>query len=393
MIVKSKNKKFFSLNNKLDFQEAINDYDSYSPTNVINRINESKWREIPYKKQNWGNWLHRMGPYIGKIKPAMAYQLIISSTKKNSLILDPFCGVGTVLLESSFNERFSIGNDLNPYAFTISMAKSERIDIDDHISYLKKIKINYNKKDKNFSDFLVQFYDKKTLKEIIFLIDNFKKNKKYFLLGCLLGIIHGHRPGHLSASTSLVIPYTPREKPEYREVIPRLIEKVKRMYRDGFYNSHIPEVLNEDSKKMSIKSNSVDAVISSPPYYNTLDYTSDNRLRNEFLGVNEDKKKSLKSKLSIHNKSYLKDMEIIGLELKRVLKKGAYCIFVLGDHHTNSKIINTAEEVAKIYEKIGFITCGMVNDKMPTNKAIPDSRKRNKLDRILVMTNGQFKEI
>ena len=111
MTVKSKNKNFFSLNNKLDFQEAINNYDSYSPTNVINRINESKWREIPYKKQNWGNWLHRMGPYIGKIKPAMAYQLIISSTKKNSLILDPFCGVGTVLLESSFNERFSIGND------------------------------------------------------------------------------------------------------------------------------------------------------------------------------------------------------------------------------------------------------------------------------------------
>ena len=45
------------------------------------------------------------------------------------------------------------------------------------------------------------FYDEVTLKEILFLINKLKRDKKYFLMGCLLGIIHGHRPGHLSAVT------------------------------------------------------------------------------------------------------------------------------------------------------------------------------------------------
>ena len=48
--------------------------------------------------------------------------------------------------------------------------------------------------------------------------DQFKKDKQYFLIGCLLGIIHGHRPGHLSAITSLVIPFI--ELPLFIKQIP-----------------------------------------------------------------------------------------------------------------------------------------------------------------------------
>ena len=41
-------------------------------------------------------------------------------------------------------------------------------------------------------------------------------------------------------------------------------------------------------------------------------------------------------------------MEEIGFELKRVLKPGGYCIFVLGDLHLSKKIINTVENIDKI---------------------------------------------
>tara|TARA_Y100000768_G_C23986151_1_gene688952 strand:- start:2972 stop:4129 length:1158 start_codon:yes stop_codon:yes gene_type:complete len=372
----------------------IADHKTFTPKEVISRIKKIEWKTFPYSKQNWGNWLHHMGAYVGKMKPAMAHHLILSSTKKNQKILDPFCGIGTVNTESSFLKRYSFGNDLNPYAYSIASAKSDRRNIKEHIEYINSIKINTSRiKIDKFSDFLKKFYDDKTLKEIIFLLNNFKKNNQDFLLGCLLGIIHGHRPGHLSAVTSLVIPYLPREKPIYKEVKPRLIKKVERMYRDGFQNTHIPIISNLNSKELGIKKNAVDAIISSPPYFNTLDYSGDNKLRNEFLGIDETKKIKLKKELTQQNATYIDEMEEIGIELKRVLKPGGYCIFVLGDLHLSKKITNTAKEISESYSKLGFVTHAIIDDKMPINKAVPDKRKRNKLDRILIMTNGKHKKI
>ena len=119
----------------------IEDHKDFSPKNVIARINDSTWKEFPYSKQNWGNWLHHMGAYVGKMKPAMAHYLILSATKKNQKILDPFCGIGTINTESSFLKRHSFGNDLNPYAYAISAAKSDRRNIQEHIKYIENIKI------------------------------------------------------------------------------------------------------------------------------------------------------------------------------------------------------------------------------------------------------------
>ena len=39
---------------------------------------------------------------------------------------------------------------------------------------------------------------------------------------------------------------------------------------------------------------SIDIIFTSQPYYNTLDYVTDNRLRNEFLGFDQNKREKLK---------------------------------------------------------------------------------------------------
>ena len=96
----------------------------------------------------------------------------------------------------------------------------------------------------------------------------------------------------------------------------------------------------------------------------------------------------MKKELIQSKDDYLGEMYKVGIELKRVIKKKGICIFVLGDLHTGKKVINTAEEVKKIYEKVGFKTHGIIEDVMPTNKCVPSIYKRSKMDRILVMTNG-----
>jgi len=351
-------------------------------------IKEAKWREEPYKRQSWGNWLHRMSAYVGKIKPSMAHWIILASSKKGDKILDPFCGIGTIPLEADFLGRVGIGIDLNPYAYSISRAKFDRDTMENNLKWLDSLKIDTSKiNTSKYSPFVKKFYHEDTLKEILFIKSKMIKEEKYFLLGCLLGIIHGHRPGHLSATTSLVIPYDPKTKPEYREVIPRIKQKVERMYSDGFELKTKSKAIFGDARKIPLKKDSIDVVISSPPYFNTLDYVNDNRLRLEFLGYNQIKKDALKKELIQNKNDYIKEMIHVGKQLKKVLKKGGLCIFILGDLHLGKKVVNTAYEISRAYEPLGFKTLEIIEDAMPVNKCVPSIYKRLKLDRILIMVN------
>jgi len=101
------------------YSEAID----LSPDNIIQNLKKLLWKQGVYSKQSWGNWLHRMAPYAGRMKPALAHWLIIFSTKEEDVILDPFCGIGTIPLEANLLGRDSIGSDLNPYAYIVAVSE------------------------------------------------------------------------------------------------------------------------------------------------------------------------------------------------------------------------------------------------------------------------------
>lgn len=360
------------------------------PVSVFRRISWRPWRHGDFKKQNWGNWLHRMSPYVGKMKPAMAHCLIESSSRVCDVVLDPFCGVGTVPLEADLMCRLGIGIDLNPYAATISMAKFDRHAIDENINWLKTVKLNIDEVDPRELPAVMKLYlHERTLKEVYALKKKILEEHKTFLLGCLLGILHGHRPGHLSVRTSLVVPFKPVDKPPYKEVVPRLIEKVERMYRNNFPLETSSFALLGDSRYLPLPSESVDAIVSSPPYYNTLDYIQDNRLRLEFLGHGIESRNRINETLIQEPKAYVQDMQRVGSELLRVLRPGAICVYVLGDCFKGKNQIRTGEKIADLYQKLGFLNHGIVEDALPSNPSFPTSFKRTKLDRIIVMQKPQ----
>lgn len=378
----------FSNKKSMDMLSIHNDQ-RLKVSQIIKKIEERPWKIGEFRFQNWGNWLHHMSAYVGKLKPGMAHWLIRVSTIPGDTILDPFCGIGTVPLEADLMGRNGIGVDLNPYAAAISRAKFDRKPMEKHIKYLDNLKLDSDSIHADeISPFIRQYFHKDTLKEIFSLRDILINEKQYFLLGCLIGILHGHRPGHLSATTSLVIPFVPKTKAEYREVIPRVVQKVHRMYRNEFPIKTNGKIYEKDSRLKILKDDSVDAVISSPPYYNTLNYVTDNRLRIAFLGYDENGRSDLEDKLIQHRENYLEDMKNVGKRLRDCIKPDGYCIFVLGDLHSGNKIINTAEDIGKVYKELGFkVHENIIEDKMPDNKSHPSAYKRQKNDRILFMIN------
>ena len=364
---------------------------------IIQEIKKFYWKKEPYVKQNWGNWFHSISAYVGRIKPAFAHWLIKITTNKNDIVLDPFCGVGTVLLESDLLDRKSIGIDLSNYAYRICLAKKDRIGLDKEINYLNKIKLKYNKDISAVPDFVKEFYHPKTLKEIIELRDLFLKDKKDFLLGCLLGIVHGHRNQHLSMRTGYIIPYIPKPKPEivYKNSLEKLKDKVRRMYKDQIKKKSKIKVYNQNILESNLKNESIDIIISSPPYYNTIDYVHANRLRLWFSGVDFDEQKKLSKTLIQDRYNYENEMTKVGQKLYKCLKKNSLLIFVLGDvHFSKNNTVNTASVIEKIYLELGFKKKALINDEIPANRTtivkfkgqVALDKKKQKFDRILVMS-------
>ena len=93
--------------------------------------------------------------------------------------------------------------------------------------------------------------------------------------------------------------------------------------------------------------------------------------------------------------TYSTDLDSVRSEFARVLKNDGLCVFILGDVHLSAKkTLNTADDISKIYEEIGFKTHAIVSDEIPPSRTTivkykgndGISSKKTKLDRILVMS-------
>jgi len=370
----------------------------FSLEDKIRMVKKAPWKKGVYVKQSWPNWLHHMAPYAGRMTPQIAHWLIRAFSNKREVILDPFCGIGTVPLEANLLGRNSVGFDLNPYAYLVANAKMDRKSLSEHIEFLENLELKPNSRIiQTVPKWVHEFYNKKTLAELLVLLDVLKRKKKRFILGCLLGVSQGHRIGHLSKASALTLPYKPRadDPGHYKEVIPRLINKVKRMYKDGFTMEPAGKIQKVDTRKMPLKDNSIDCVISSPPYLDNLDYVNANRLRLALLGCFGDKASKLSKKLMYKEEPYMKMMTQTCQEISRVLKPEGLCILILGDVHTKKNPIITTNLIKKILDDANLKLIEEFPDSIPFNRSVQRTSNMenaslpHRMDRIMIMSNGK----
>jgi DNA modification methylase len=71
---------------------------------------------------------HGYHRYPAKFIPQIVSRLVEKYTKKGDLVVDPFGGCGTTLVESKVMCRPSIGVDINPVAVLMTKAKKTPIE-------------------------------------------------------------------------------------------------------------------------------------------------------------------------------------------------------------------------------------------------------------------------
>lgn len=80
--------------------------------------------DIKLKKQNTRYSAHGLHEYKGKFNPQVVRSLYnIFNIQESSLVLDPFCGSGTSLVEAAHHGIKAIGTDINPLAVFITNTK------------------------------------------------------------------------------------------------------------------------------------------------------------------------------------------------------------------------------------------------------------------------------
>lgn len=114
-------------------------------------------------------YTHGFHKYPAKFIPQIPQWAINKylKNKKDKLILEPFCGSGTTLVESALSGNYSIGIDIDPLSALISKAKTTKINVEKLIEVVNWLKENINTTPKELftpdCQTLEHWFTKKTL--------------------------------------------------------------------------------------------------------------------------------------------------------------------------------------------------------------------------------------
>ena len=258
-------------------------------------------QRVPYSKRNWGNERHSICSYQGKMKPSLAHHLVDVFIPENGVVLDPFAGVGTIPFEACLTGRRAIGFEISPAALAIMKAKltppsrSQAVSlIDDLEEYLSTAEVDdigrSRARQVAFNGPLEDYFHERTFEEILaareYLQCRQETPAKAFVLACLLHILHGNRPYALSRRSHSMTPFAPTGPTEYRALIPRLREKVRRMIDAALPESFVEgdALLQDATAPWPSIATDIDAIITSPPFFDSTRFYLANWMRLWFCG-------------------------------------------------------------------------------------------------------------
>ena len=265
---------------------------------------------------------HGLFPYRGKFHPQLIKALInIIGIKEGETILDPMCGSGTTNIEAALMGINSYAIDLSPFCQFMTRVKYNSLSID--IELLKGIS--------NKSEQLFNFFNVDDVKTQLQKISDYEELKVYEL--ALLAFLDalGYSKRVVSSNhKQLFIKVLKR----YEDTVVNFILKTSKYVTD-LGNLDILE--NATAIKIPLQDNSIDGVITSPPYSFAIDYVKNDEAQLHFLGYDVNNIKSKMVGLVGKNKNerlenYFRDMEQVCSEVARVLKKDKYFVMIIGSN-------------------------------------------------------------
>ncbi len=316
-----------------------------------------------YAKRNWGNPLHSLCSYQGKMKPSLAKHLVEAFTHPGDTMLDPFGGVGTIPFEAAMAGVKAWSFDISPAAIPIAMGKLQPAsaaecavvvrDLERHIRMTSVTEAERAATtDIRFNGPLADYFHLKTFDEIL-------KARAYFhttppatpaaalVFASLLHVLHGNRPYALSRRSHPITPFAPTGEAEYKCVIEKVKEKVDRALAVQRSPIFVPgtSVYQDATAPWPIEVDNIDAIITSPPFFDSTRFYQANWMRLWFAGwLGDDFKKRPFAFVDERQKQGFTVYQPIIRQARERLKIGGVCVLHLG----KSRKCDMAAEIQRI---------------------------------------------
>lgn len=284
---------------------------------------------------------HWIYPYKGKFHPQMIRALLnIIGLKNGDTVLDPFCGSGTVALEAQLLGINFIGFDISPLCIIQSRVKTESIYVLSEIKELRKKVIS-----NAFSNIILsnnEYY------EFITSLTDDDRVRNFYILARLLAVSDKSRRNRNFVNSFI-------KNLDLMIASLKDFTDIKNQLQLNLGNCRI-EIA--DARKLPLPDNSIDGIVTSPPYSIALDYVQNDlhafkdlgydfvKMRDDFIGV----RGTGNNKIELYNE----DMKLSFAEMHRVLKPHKYAVIVIGNATYQGKEIKTVEYTINKMEELGF---------------------------------------
>lgn len=377
-------------------------------------------------KKNIGDILGRspVHPFPARMAPGIAFQ-IVSDSKKRLRVLDPMAGSGTVPAVARANGHIALGVDIDPLAVLISKVWTTPIKKEEILKASKQVLANAKRKAGTLSstqafpdgasaetkEFIKYWFDLRSRRQLASLSVEIKKVKNENIRNALLcsfsRLIISKKSG---ASLAMDLSHSrPHRKFKTAPIQPfekwdSAVEKVLCGCLDAKSATAGPssKIKVGDARALPFRSNSIDLVLTSPPYLNAIDYIRCSKFSLVWMGLQTESLKKIRGKsvgsevsydiklcssdlqnvisglrvskkLSSRNLGiltrYVVDMHLSIEEVARVLVPGGRAVYVVGENSLRDVYIRNAKIVSDL-----AILCGLRLIERRT-RTLPDNRR------------------
>jgi DNA modification methylase len=375
---------------------------------------------------------HGYHRYPAKFIPQLVQQFIKNyAPKGDEIICDPFGGCGTTLVEAKISGRRSIGFDINPVAKLITQTKVTPISPKLLEKYRAEFLVNYKKARGTtikHHDRISYWFDGRTVRSLdqIYLGIRGIKNanvRRFFLCAfshnlknCSRWLMKGIKP---QIDPDKLIP---KPLDSFLRHLDSMIRKNQDFYTELKTSERleVPASMyrRDSTQPLPLADNSVDLIITSPPYVTSYEYADLHQLsllwfgddprhfkkwhkfsnefshfRTQFIGTSfkNVRRKFFEStiadevvtaleevdrRLAADVANYFSDMRKVFSEMRRILKKGGKACLIIGNTEMKGVEILNAEIASEQMTQLGFKKVRFIKREV-TNKLITSWRDKN----------------
>lgn len=321
---------------------------------------------VPNKKLPIYNWLYFKEGFSKELVNFLAEQFRL---QPGMTVLDPFCGSGTTLIACRELSINSIGFDVLPLSVFATHVKTRDYDI----AKLKETSAQlfsqrFMKIIEKFPPIMKKAFSKYALEDISFFRRNIAQieddtMRNFFLLALINAAI---RVSYAWKDGS-VIKIRKAHRPPLRFMLKRTVKHMIKDLEKASPSQADSIVQQRDARIMKLDDETIDAVITSPPYLNQIDYTKVYEIENFFIGGLYEKP-PMRSYIGLESdteflpeldlpkaaNAYFHDIHEVLKEMHRVCKPGAMIAIVVGNAYFPGRIINSDLIISYLADSVGF---------------------------------------